>query len=645
MCGIFGWYNYSTKKTIPDILELCLKLSDSLAHRGPDAQQCFLFNKHNQQFLLEENKFDDITCFLGHTRLSILDLNKHSNQPMLDDSEQYCLVFNGEIYNYLELRSELIKKGISFNTKSDTEVLLKGYIYWGDKVLEKIEGMFAFVIYDLNKQEVFAVRDHFGIKPFFYSVNQGDFIFASEINAMLEFPQVSRTLNSQKAYQYLHYYGASDNDGATMFKDISQIEPGHYIKINSQTKVVKQIKYWDVEDFIDSKSISFEDAVDKIRELFIHSVKLHLRSDVPLGITLSGGVDSSAIASVAHQLYPDKKINTFSFLASEEKICEKKWVDKMNDHVNAIPHVIKLNKDDLIDEINKLVFLQGEPFASTSIFAQYKVFQETKKRGMTVVLDGQGADEIFAGYEYNIGDYLASCIRQLKFRQIWQQLKISKEYPDRNFKLIIMRTVFNFLPSFLFPFAAKFIANPVNPKWMSNKWLQENNIIKKPLRANLLLKDRYLLKKNLLYRIKKTGLRRLLRYEDRNSMAFSLESRVPFLYKPLVEFVMSLPEEYLIDAQGMTKSVFRKAMEGIVPHEVLYRKDKIGFQTPENSWLLENHQFVLNTLESAKDIPVFNHKELVMQWKSMIKAKKIKGSKVWLWVSFILWYKQFDISL
>ena len=645
MCGIFGWYNYNTNKNIPDLSDLCLRLLASLFHRGPDAQQCFLFDRGNNCFSLDDYVTGEISSFFGHTRLSILDLNDKSNQPMFDDFGQFCLVFNGEIYNYLELREELILEGVLFNTKSDTEVLLKGYIYWGESILNKIEGMFAFVIYDLKKQEIFAARDHFGIKPFFYSKSQGVFVFASEINAMLEFPQVSRTLNSQKAYQYLHYFGSSDNDETTMFKDISQLEPGHYIKINQKEGTLRHVKYWDAEDYIDSKSISVDDASKKIKELFVKSVELHLRSDVPLGVTLSGGVDSSAIASVVHRLYPNNEINTFSFLANDEKICEKMWVDKIVQHVDATPYHIKLKKSDLIHDLKKLVILQGEPFASTSIFAQYKVFQVAKNNGMTVLLDGQGADEIFAGYEYNIGDYMASCIRQLKFKQLWMQLKASKNYPDRNFKLIVMRTLFNFMPQSLYSIASRVIGNPVRPKWMNNHWLKKYITKIEPMRVNHSSKGRKFLKNNLLYRLKNTGLRRLLRYEDRNSMIFSLESRVPFLYKPLVEYVMSLPEEYLIDEEGMTKSIFRKSMEGIIPQDVLYRKDKIGFQTPENDWLLENHHFVLETLRSAKDIPVFNHLELLRQWKKMYNDNKIKGGKVWLWISFILWYKQFNINL
>jgi len=645
MCGIFGLYNYNNQERRQDIPELCSNLINSLSHRGPDAQQCVIFDQKNNWSLLDDYAHENTHCFLGHTRLSVLDLNKTSDQPMFDESEQFCLVFNGEIYNYLELREELILEGVFFNTNSDTEVLLKGYIFWGEDILDKIIGMFAFVIYDLKKQEIFAVRDHFGIKPFFYSISQGTFVFASEINTMFEFPQVSRTLNSQKAYQYLHFFGASDNDGATMLKDISQIEPGHYIKISHKKGNIEHVKYWDVEDYAETKPIPLDEAIEKVKELFITSVKIHLRSDVPIGITLSGGIDSSAIVSVVRELNPDNKINTFSFLANDKKICEKQWIDKIVDHVSATSHPINLTENNLIYDLNKLVSLQGEPFASTSIFAQYKVFQEAKNKEMTVLLDGQGADEIFSGYEYHIGDYIASCLRQLKFKPIWAQLKSSKNYPDRNYKLIIMKSLFNFLPHLLYPLVSRVIGNPVTPGWVNNNWLIQSGIDTKPLKVNHSLMSRNFLKNNLIYRLKTTGLRRLLRYEDRNSMAFSLESRVPFLYKPLVEYVMSLPEEYLIDDKGMTKSIFRKAMEDIVPNNVLYRKDKIGFQTPENKWLLENYNFVLETLRSAKDIPIFNHLELLNQWKQMYKENKIKGGKVWLWISFILWYKQFNIKL
>lgn len=634
MCGIAGLVFSSYKTVDPQLVQ---QLSSKLQHRGPDDFGVLLSCPDGIQKYRSFLEPKDAELVLIHQRLSILDLSEAGWQPMSSEDSRFHITFNGEIYNYLELRSQLEQKGYTFKTQSDTEVLLNAYIHWRSDCLNKLVGMFSFAILDSYEQKLFIARDFFGIKPLYYCVWDDNFAFASEIPPLLEITGITRKVNSQKIYEYL-VFNRTDQGKETLFKDISQIPPAHYVEINikSPHRVVEAKRFWKI-DSSRKVDLSFRDASQKLRELFLNSINLHLRSDVSIGTALSGGIDSSSIVSAIRYLDPDITINTFSYIADSPELSEEYYIDQVATATRSLQHKIKTDAIDLINDIEKLICIQGEPFNSTSIYAQYRVFAAAQKAGIKVMLDGQGADEFLAGYFPYKGAYLASLISQKHWRKallFWRQVSKDTAY---NSSALEKCTVDSLLPNRLKVLARRFAGNGIAPSYLNMSWFHEHDV--KPVMASLCDVGSKL-KQAQLYSISEHGLPRLLRYEDRNSMAFSIESRVPFLTPEITSFVMSLPEEFLIDSSGTSKAIFRSAMRGIVPDGVLDRRDKIGFATPERQWLRNDldvwSQSILKQAHSIPFLDLTSGREPY--------GEKVKQSSLWKVINLIVWSKLFEVE-
>lgn len=624
MCGITGGF----WRTAPTQLEQ--KVRDSLYalhRRGPDHQGFELYTQASS------------TLVLGHTRLSIIDLTTSAQQPMYSVDQRFGLVFNGEIYNYLELRAELEALGVTFRTRSDTEVLLQAWAQWGRQALTRLKGMFAFVVHDRQLQTLTCVRDAFGIKPFFYGVEEGAFFFASELSAITPLKSERAQLNWQRAYDYL-VHGEYDFGEDCFIEGVHSLLPGSLLTVSLVSCVVSSPELWWQPSIEQTQDISFADASERLRELFLHNVRLHLRSDVPLGAALSGGIDSSAIVCAMRHLEPDADIHTFSYIARGSLVSEESWVDKVNDYVEAVPHKIVVSAQELFADLPDLIAAQGEPFGSTSIYAQYRVFQEAKAQGITVTLEGQGADELHGGYNGYPGQRIRTLLEQGRFTQALRFLNQWSTWPGRSRLEGLKRLVGEFSEGRLHDLLR--VANGMDnvPDWIRGDVLREGGVhlgypgVSAPTGAY----GRRMMG-TLASSLSQRGLLGLLRHGDRNSMRFSVESRVPFLTTDMADFMLSLPEEYLVSPQGETKHLLRSALRGIVPDEVLDRRDKVGFATPEQQWLLGMADVIRPWLKEDLKLPFLNQPRLLEHFEAVVAGRRAYSWQVWRWINFACWYR------
>ncbi|XLX42198.1 asparagine synthase (glutamine-hydrolyzing) [Ectopseudomonas mendocina] len=620
MCGFLG---FISKRNQEEVLSSAL---DTIRHRGPDAQKYYIY--------LVQDKY----IGFAHARLSIIDLSEAAVQPFESRCGGYSIVFNGEIYNYRELREELKKQGHQFFTDSDTEVLLVAWRVWGVSSLRKLIGMFAFALLDKYSGKLIVVRDAFGIKPLFYNLQGNEFFFGSDIRGLIKLMNRPAAPNLQKAYDYL-VHGDYDSSEDSFVDGIKHLMPGYWFECDLTANVIVEPEPWWQPDLSNTSTLSFKAAAHKTKELFLESVKYHLRSDVPLGAALSGGVDSSAVVCAMRQLEPAADIHTFSYIAGDEKISEEKWVDGVNDYVRAKAHKLHSSGQEMQRDLDHMLLMQGEPFGGGSIYAQYRVFKLARESGITVTLDGQGADELLAGYSGYPGYRLLSLIEQGKFLAAHKFARKWSEWPGRSYKLAWMYFARIVLPDSLYAFARKCLGRDFYPAWLKVDFLLKQGLQFSERRevrrkANKGRRVREALANSLRGR----GLSSLLRHGDRNSMAFSVESRVPFLTLPLAEFLLSLPEEYLISNDGETKHVFREAMRGIVPDSHLDRRDKIGFATPEAEWLLGMEKDIKAWIKQAPEIEFIDKSEILKELEDIVAGKRNFDLRVWRWVNYLRWY-------
>jgi asparagine synthase (glutamine-hydrolysing) len=556
---------------------------------------------------------------------------------MMSFDGRFIIVFNGEIYNYRELREQLINVGYHFKTDSDTEVLMAVWAHWTVEGLRLLVGMFAFVIYDTVELTITLVRDAFGIKPLFYYNNSNGLLFSSDINALKVLVSEKIEMNISKALDYL-ITGDHDYDNESFLENIFQLLPAHYLQVNLRTGVLSKPTRWWCPSIKERTDLSFEDASKVLRNLFLKSVKLHLRSDVPLGAALSGGIDSSAIVCAIRYLEPNLPIHTFSYVARGSEFDEERWIDVINKNVNAISHKIYVDGNNLIEDLEDLVYTQGEPFGTTSIYAQYKVFQLAKKCGITVVLDGQGADESLAGYEGYPIPVLQEYVNKLQWRKIVRFINSYKKRTGKSRFGIFKKLVISLVPfRYKFILINLFVRFKIKvPTWINPQFFN--------LKSNLNLKENTIdvngrkLSNELRSSLGQKGIGKLLRYEDRNSMRWSIESRVPFLNIELVEFLLTLPTSYLISEFGETKRIFRAAMRGIVPDEILDRRDKIGFNTPEENWMLKLCGHLKSKLDEINMHAMLKHDFVLKEIDQVNNHKKFTSVQIWRLINFYLWF-------
>ncbi len=622
MCGLAGGFWRREREDIGDRLRASLTC---LRHRGP--------NDSGYQIIGDAAR----TVALGQTRLSIIDLTFGGHQPMPSADGRLTLIFNGEIYNYKELRTELRSLGWTFRSESDTEVLLAAYAEWGAACLPRLIGMFAFVVHDRLRSRIFCARDAFGIKPFFYEWNDDGFLFASEQSALRVLRNKAFEPDLQRSYDYL-VHGDYDSEERSFFKGVLHLPPGTYLDVDVvSTERAEPITWWRAPTA--ETELSFPEAVDAVREQFLSNLRLHLRSDVPLGMTLSGGIDSSAVVCAVRHLAPDMPIHTFSYIADDSRISEEGWVDLVNEEARAISHKVWVTADDLARDLDRLIEIQGEPFGSTSIYAQYRIYQLAKESGVTVTLDGQGADELLAGYEGYPGQRMLSLFESRRYFAMNRFARGWATWPGRSYWRAYMYLGRVAFPDPVYRQARKVLGRDFEPAWLDTDQLREAGVefreARTPLRSHGRCKR---VTEELAHSLQIRGLPHLLRHSDRNSMAFSIESRVPFMTVAMAELLLSLPEHYLVSDSGETKLIFRAAMRGIVPDAILDRRDKIGLATPEREWFLRLAPGIREWLGPGFAIPFINRKELTAALDAVVGGKVPVSWQAWRWANYIRWY-------
>ncbi len=482
-----------------------------------------------------------------------------------------------------------------------------------------------------------------GIKPLYYHASPHGLAFASEIPALFDLTGDVRRAHSARLYDYLRF-GLTDHGADTMFQDIRQLPPAHVMTIDVDRPVATEPRrFWGVD--LDARTdLSPEAAAARLREMFLDSVRLHLRSDVPVGTALSGGIDSSSIVmAMRHLEGPGLELHSVSFLPGDPEIDESRWVDTVGRAADARVHRTRPEPGELVRDLEHLIAVQAEPFGSTSIYAQHRVFRLASEAGIKVMLDGQGADELFAGYRTYLAVRLTTLLRAGRLVEAARLARAVRALPDTSLSELVRAVGYQILPTGLHRWARRIAGAELEPAWLSRAWLERAGIARtSPIprlgRAGAL--------REMLHRtLTETSLPMLLRYEDRNSMAYSIESRVPFLTPALAEFVLSLPETYLIDGQGTSKAVLRRAMRGLVPDPILDRRDKIGFATPEKRWLTELRAWVDQVLDSpaARAVPALEIDRAKEEWRGVIAGTRRFDWHVWRWINTIRWAETYQV--
>lgn len=597
MCGIAGIVTINTSFIAEQHL---LQMTNALQHRGPEKERLWIN--------------DERTVGLGHRRLCIIDLSEGGAQPM-HFLNRYTIVYNGEIYNYIELKETLQKQGYSFVSHSDTEVILAAYDYWKEKCLQQFDGMFAFAIWDAIENKLFAARDRFGEKPFFYHFDQNNnFLFASEMKALWAVG-VEKEMNNSMLLNYISLGWVQNpvDNMETFYSGIFQLPHASYMVYSLHENDLSIGRYWDIdkEKIID---LSEDNAIEQFAQLFTTSVKRRLRSDVPVGTSLSGGLDSSSVVATIKKIAAGGNLASFSAVFPNFVKDESKYINEVKNQFNLRSFTTTPTAEGFINDFEKLCYHQEEPFGSASIYAQFKVFEEAKKNDVTVLLDGQGADETLAGYNKYIHWFLQELLTH-KFGVFREQKKMLTKN-NVSFEWGIKNYVAALLPAQT--------ASQLQKKSLSI--LLNNHDIKRDFVEAYL--DREVMYKPIVTRLNdilyfntmQSGLQELLRYADRNSMAHSREVRLPFLSHELVEFIFSLPAEMKINC-GFTKHILRQAMQRSLPASIVWRKDKVGFEPPQKKWMEQKQ--VQDYIMHAKEKLVAQR---ILNENALNKPVRAKGS-------------------
>lgn len=586
MCGISGIVNLKGGFKRQDQLKL---MTDLITHRGPDDFGFFI----------------EGSVGFGHRRLSILDLSSAGNQPM-KFSEDLVITYNGEIYNYIEIRQTLIEKGYKFQSNTDTEVILAAYAEWGKECVHQFNGMWAFAIYDRKKHTVFLSRDRFGIKPLYFLKIDDELIFGSEIKQLLLFVKVNK-VNKKTLLNYL-IYGMEEYNEDTFFEGVCKLLPGHNLTIDIKKGVLEQERFYTLKKHPSIERLNEQDSILHWRKKFTQSINLRLRSDVDVGTCLSGGLDSSSIAAKAGKTYFKNRGKAFKAITAEsvEKINdESAYAKKVVDFIGLDWKKVKPDKESYKEVVEKVIALQEEPFGSPSIIMQYFVMQKAKEINCTVLLDGQGGDETLLGYERYYPAYFLS----LPFwRSLMELFKSSSNSKLSVFQLLKYHVYFT------------------NAKIRKKRQVKRCFFVKKS--SLNFLKDDALNDLAKSYRniwdlqvkeITSTQLPHLLKYEDKNSMYHSIETRLPFLDYQLVEASLSIKNSLKING-GWTKYILRKSIENDLPQEITWRKNKFGFEAPVKTWLSDKDELrkVISSSQIIKSLchdSVKTVEDISLLWK------------------------------
>lgn len=654
MCGIAGIFGLRGREK--NFSKEILAMSGRIRHRGPDGEGLVFFKagevipvftdetpkaainvdlpySPNKATASLNEKFSG--CF-AHRRLSILDLTASGHQPMCTADKRYWITYNGEVYNYKILRSELEKSGIKFFSNSDTEVLLYAYVKWGSGFPEKISGMFSLVIYDSVEQKIFAARDRFGVKPFYYSCNEKQFVFSSEQKAFLGLEEFKPELNPN-AFVDFFYFDTLEREEEGFLKNILELKPGHFLQVDLKSASLRTQSYYELR--VESgllTNLTHEQIVDRTRELVKQAVLSHLQSDVQVGSCLSGGLDSSAIVALAAAALPyPVQLFTASFKGFE--FDETRWSELAAKQCGGMQHLVFPDAGGLFDNLEDLIYSQDIPLFSTSTFAQHSVMGLAASKNVKVVLDGQGGDELFGGYPNHYSAYWKELLRSGNLKLLKSEMA---QAPSgmKSLRQLIKLWMADPIVLKMGNAGGRSLVEKLRPElsWLNQDFVRSSHAISKTEQAgglnDLLLRE-----------FTGVRLKGYLKCEDRASMWHSVESRTPFTDDhQLVEWVFSLPPNLKIK-DGRNKYLLRKAMEGLVPDEIIARKDKLGYVTPNQQWLMENLEKVKEIVYDT-DNSYFNIPLLQKQFENFVKGRVSPNDhRLFKWISFSVWRRKFGL--
>jgi asparagine synthase (glutamine-hydrolysing) len=604
MCGISGIINKNGNKVCKHRIKT---MNDKIIHRGPDSEG-FYFDKN---------------IGFGHRRLSILDLSSLGHQPM-NYLDRYVITYNGEIYNYIEIKNELLSLGYTFVSGTDTEVILASYDCWKEKSLLKFNGMWAFAIHDKLEQTVFLARDRFGVKPLYYTENNDEFLFSSEIKQLLSDYDNELNVHTLVESMLTHIDNHTDE---TYFKGIKSFPSSHFMYYCLKNNIITKERYYKLEINEVYKNKSMLDLINDFRNIFINSINIRLRSDVKVGSCLSGGLDSSSITYFASEEYVKSSTNKFTSINAksiDSSNDESEFAKTVADISNVDLHYVTPDYNDFLKTIDEVIYTQEEPFGSPSMFMGWHVFQKAKELKCSVMLNGQGGDEILLGYERYFSSTMSLKKPFLFLKQALNQFK--------NSRLSFKDTFLYFL-------------------YFTNKSIRIYLLKKKSFLKNIYKSNHHFsfIKKSVesfsnpdklqIFEISVLQLPHLLRYEDRNSMRHSIETRLPFLDYRLVEFAISLPTALKIK-DGWTKFILRKAIEDLLPPNIVWRKNKYGFEAPDKIWL---NNYAIEMYNEVKSSKILNY---LCDMKSLEKKyNQLSLKDRWMYFNIARWEKIYNVVI
>jgi len=636
VCGIMGELHFDDRPVDRDRLIAC---RDIMAHRGPDGADLWISA--------------DSRVGLAHRRLAIIDTSSAGIQPMHSSSGRCVIVYNGEIYNYRELRTELEAQGVQFRTRTDTEVILASYERWGANCVSRFNGMWAFALWDNQQGFLYCSRDRMGIKPFYYHISSGGVTFASEIKALLATGNVAPKVNGAAVYDYLNF-GREDHTDETFVADVQSLPAGSCLTVNTDGR--RQVTtYWQLELTTSAGDLTpnqRRDAVQELAGLLRDAVRLHLRSDVPTGICLSGGLDSSTITALAAELLADGMVDraaigdrlcTFTAHFPNEPIDETQYAQAIVECSGARGAWVKPEPEVLFAELDRLIWALEQPFVSTSMFAQWSVIQRAAEDGIKVLLDGQGGDELFGGYPPYPGVFLLHLLREGRVMDAARQARALRRVTGRNpwstAAAQFGRVVDCNLPSPLRSIGrgrVRMVGEVMQTPFARQYSDRDHMVGRRPHRTNL--------QRRLADDTTRTNLPMLLRYEDRISMAFSLEARVPLLDYRIVEFAFRQPATFKL-YDGWSKWAIRAAMDGRLPDVVRLRRDKLGFPTPQTRWLAEQRSWLTELFGGSelRSQDFIDGAAVVQRLPDILESPRA-SRELWRWLCLEMWMRRFDLQ-
>lgn len=667
MCGIGAIIDLSgSVDTIPAIRDMM----SLVRHRGPDDEGYAFLSGPTAQYAFVGGADTPQECFtaalpysptghiqktdrssariaLGHRRLSIIDLSPAGHQPMCTADGKFAIIYNGEIYNHLELRSDLEHLGHRFLTHSDTEVILHAYREWDRDCLRRFNGMFAFIIIDRQRGRLFATRDRFGVKPLYYWHSPKGFLaFASEIKQFTVLPGWNAVMNGQRVYDYLNW-GLSDHTEETCFAGVSQLRGGEYIDepLERLTRTFPVQRWYQLapEPF----QGSLDEAALRLNELFTDSVRLRMRSDVPIGTGLSGGLDSSSIVCTVNTLLRAQDAHalqkTFSSCSEVKRFDERDFIDIVVKHTGVDARYIYPSLPDLFTQLPMITWHQDEPFLSTSIYAEWSIFQLVRSAGVKVTLDGHGSDELLAGYHSFFAPHFAGLLRSFRLLKLAHELSAARRIHGYTFARAARMMIKMILPEIINqPLKRVVGSSATDSPWLNLSLLGAQD------RDSFSHSGMKTTSVNYYSRVQltSTSLPVQLHWCDRDSMAHSIESRAPFLDYRVVEFISSLPPEYKL-SNGTTKLVLRHAMLGVLPEAIRMRMDKMGFVTPEEMWIRETDPMlfrnsVIHAVNRSEGLinPVVIH-----DVDRFLAGQAVPALSIWRLINFAAWMERFSVKL